>query len=53
MSPLHKWLLFYVYREHVLGVVNLLNSPGRMWPEATILFLFGGTSHALVEWFRC
>ena len=42
---------FYVSREHVLGVMNLLSSPGRMWSQATIVFLFGGASHSFVEWF--
>ena len=30
MSPFHK-LLFFMCAEYVLGVINLLNSLGRMW----------------------
>ena len=30
---------FYVSREHVLGIINLLSSPGRMWDSCHYCFI--------------
>ena len=51
MSPFHKLLFFYVCKEHVLAVFNLLSSLDRC--HATTVLLSGGMSHASVAWFCC
>ena len=45
--------VFYVYREHVLGITNLLSTLGRMWGSCHLCQLSGGMSHASVAWFCC
>lgn len=38
-------------KEHVLGIINLPSSLGRMWVLVPIILLFGGLSHASVACF--
>ena len=42
MSPFHKLLFFYVCKEHVLGVIHLLSSLGRMWVSCHHCFIVLG-----------
>ena len=42
---------FYVCREHIQGIINLLNSLAGCGSQATIVLLFGGMSRASVAWF--
>ena len=48
-----QMIVFYVCREHVLRIINLLSSLGRMWSHATIVSLFGGMPRASAAWFCC
>ena len=51
LSSSHKLLFFYVCREHVLGIINLLSRMGGS--HATTVLLFWGMSHASAAWFCC
>ena len=44
-------IVFYVCREHVLVIINLLSSVGRMWVSCQHCFIAGGMFHASVTWF--
>lgn len=44
-------IVFHVCREHIQGIINLLNSMAGCGSQATIVLLFRGMSHASVAWF--
>ena len=46
-------IVFYVCREHVQGIINLLNSLAGCGSQAPVALLFGGMSPASVAWFYC
>ena len=50
MLPFHKLLVFYVCREHILGVINLPSWVGCGSP-ATIVLLFGACLLLLLQSF--
>ena len=40
-SQVHKFIVFYVYREHFLGIINLLSSLSRIWVIPSLFYCFG------------
>ena len=45
--------VFYVYREHDLGIINLLSLLGSMWAHTITVLLFGAMSYVSDALFRC
>lgn len=41
MLPFHKIIVFYTCREHVLGIINLQSSLGRMWGSCCHCVVWG------------
>ena len=44
-------IVFYVYREHVLGIINLLNSLSRIWVIPSLFYCLGACLMLLLHGF--